>query len=184
LTPLDSPEVDAHSPGMLARAAILLITGLAGLPAAGDALSHFERIRSADPKIIDLLALGYRRSASFQQLADALEHSDLVVYVDFRRDGGVTSLHRVVAAGGRRYVWISIVRDRGPEGVIARLAHELQHATEVANAPDVVDDLTLAAFYRRGRNVSVGAAGARQTYETEAAQRVETAVFRELLRRR
>lgn len=184
MTRLESPEVGAHSPDMHACAALLFITGLAGLPAAADAPpQHFERIRSTDSKIIDLLAHGYRRSASFQQLADALKHSDLVVYVEFRRDGRVTSLHRVVEAGGRRYVWISIVRGLGHEGMIARLGHEFQHAVEVAKAPDVVDDLTLAAFYRRSRNVSVGAAGV-GTYETQAAQRVETAVFHELLRRR
>jgi len=83
----------------------------------------------------------------------------------------------MAAAQGYRYLRVSVkVTGRRRIGIPA-LAHELQHAVEIAQAGDVRDERTLADLFRRigwqsERRVSV--------FETEAARVVEERVRREL----
>jgi len=56
--------------------------------------------------------------------------------------------------------------------------HELQHAVEIADAPEVVDVPSLVAFYRRvGQVMSSGG----RTFETNAAVATERRVLLELV---
>ena len=115
------------------------------------------------------MAEGRQKSASFRGLVDALQQTDVVVYVQPAEwlPGGTEAVTEFVATTGpARYlrIWIGIraVRKR----LIALLGHELQHALEIGRAPEVVDSATLEAFYRRSGDLSVGrlrhAGGARR----------------------
>lgn len=141
-----------------------------------------DRIRTTEPVVVTLLERGYRESSTFRELVGRIEQSDLHVYIRLNRDTPQTGL-RLVAANGARTAWIWLVRDRGPEQLIARLAHELQHAAEIAGSPDVINDQTLAEYYRR-HGFSRGAGSLMETHESPAAQGVERAVFKELVGRR
>jgi hypothetical protein len=88
-----------------------------------------------------------------ENLVEELAGTDVVVYLaDTIREGGRAPgyLTFLASAAGVRYVVVHI--DRwciSPFDRIAVLAHELQHAMEVAQAPEVRDEATLALFYRR-----------------------------------
>jgi hypothetical protein len=155
----------------------------ATLSVGGEPSPPTDHIRTSEPVIASLLKYGYGASATFRLLVDALNRSNLLVYVDLRKDGTGTGLHRLAASNGVRFAWISIARDRGQEQLTARLAHELQHAVEIATVPEVVNDGTLAAYYRR-RGFSQGGGTTAETFESPAAQTIERTVFRELVRPR
>jgi hypothetical protein len=53
------------------------------------------------------------------------------------------------AGGERRYVKVRIACMLTVAQQIAALGHELRHAVEIADAPSVVDNASLAAEYRR-----------------------------------
>ena len=64
--------------------------------------------------------------------------------------------------------------------MIALIAHELQHAVEIADRPEVVDASTFAAFFRDHGHETPGWAGAAH-FETTAAVRIGILVTDELL---
>jgi hypothetical protein len=109
-------------------------------------------VRVSDARIRAAVADGIERSPLFRDLVAGLEASDVIVYVDSdptmpgRLQGRLTFM---AAAGGRRYVRVRIACALSGPHLIAMLAHELQHAVEIAAAPSVVDELSLAAEYRR-----------------------------------
>ena len=58
------------------------------------------------------------------------------------------TLQFVVRAGGRRLLRITIDERLAADRRAAALAHELQHAAEIADATFVVDQASFAALYR------------------------------------
>jgi hypothetical protein len=87
----------------------------------------------------------------------------------------------MAAAGGRRYLAISVDPKYAGCQLTALLGHELQHAAEIAGEPSVVDARSLAAVYRR-----IGFASGRweqERYESRAAIDVGRQVMRETLTR-
>jgi hypothetical protein len=79
-------------------------------------------------------------------------------------------------SNGQRYVRIQIALRGAPDEGIAILAHELQHAIEVAQETHVSDQAELAALYQR-----IGTRSGHLIYDTQAAQEVGRLVRRELL---
>jgi hypothetical protein len=93
-------------------------------------------------------------------------------------------MHFVGRFDGRPYLRTLVNPDhRHRDNVIATLAHELQHAIEVASAPDITDAASIQALFRRIGRVRLGNRSA-VTYETEAAERAGEAVQRELSTKR
>ncbi len=140
-----------------------------------------RQVRSTTRWGLDLVAEGRQKSASFRRIVDALQQTDVVVYVQPAEQlpGGTEAVTELIATTGpARYlrVWIGLraVRKR----LIALLGHELQHALEIGRAPEVVDSATLEAFYRKAGERSVGG------YETQAAREVGDTVYDELWRYR
>lgn len=141
------------------------------------------RVRPLTARFAALLTLGYQTSPTLAALVDALERSDVIVHVveRWRQQAGTIGETRLVArAAGVRYLRIFLdvrVRD---EALMALLGHELQHAWEIAQAPWVIDQATLACLYRRighdSRHVSPGVAGV----DTQAAREVARQVRAEL----
>jgi len=141
------------------------------------------RIRTTDDRLRRLLDVGMRGSQTFRALVHRLLASDVVVYLLCNGtkttgvDGRLTFLS---SAGGLRYVVVQLARLQPRERQIAIMAHELQHAVEVASAPDVIDASSLAREYRRIGYISGDAMSLKMTFDTNAANEAGVAVLREL----
>jgi hypothetical protein len=140
------------------------------------------RIRPQDARLSQLLRNGVARSATFKALVDRIEASNVIVYLALNpimKKNLSGTLTWMTKAGDYRYVRASISPDLTHDQMIATLAHELQHAVEVVDDPNVISENTLVALYRRiGRpngNLSTTA------WETEAAQETGYQVRRELI---
>jgi hypothetical protein len=112
---------------------------------------------------------------------DALEHSDVVVFVRFHRcAGGVAAcLHLLTQRAPMRVLRITLDHEpRRNREYVCLLAHELLHALEIARSPQVVDAPSFARFYLSSGHRS--AAG----FETDGARSISLVVGRELDRRK
>jgi hypothetical protein len=137
-----------------------------------------RHIRANDRSMRHLMRRGYRGSRTFADLVARLQRSDVIVYIEQvprlpgALEGRLMMLPRV---NGFRYVRIQLAPRGAPEDAVSILGHELQHAVEVAEAPEVSDGTGLADFYKR-----TGMRNGRDVYETAAAQSVARRVRREL----
>ena len=87
--------------------------------------------------------------------------------------------HNIVCAGGNiRYVRIAVDIAGLKHRLVSVLAHELQHAVEVAQAPDARDAQSLERLFSR-LAVAFGCGGS-NCFETRAAKDVEEIVSAEL----
>ena len=159
------------------RALLTAATIASVLPAAAQAPSHGSRIRATDRKAACVLVHGLATSPTVVRLAVAVERSDLYVHVEtalMKELGlrGIAGTMRIVAATPRgRYVRVTISVPDGNANLVAALAHELQHAAEIAPHPEIRNADDLRRFYRiRGFRKPDG------TYCTKAAVNVFEAV--------
>lgn len=149
--------------------------GGAGSQAACD--EDLPRLRTLDHQLALLIQQGIEQSPTFKRLVDGVQRSDLIVHVERHnrfREGHSGSCRLVGACGGQRYVRIGLSSLLNQRELIVLLAHELQHANELAAAPYVCDEVGMREFY-----CSIGEAG-RHGYETEAARQVTDQVSAEL----
>ena len=166
-------------------AVCLLIVSLANVPTAwaGSAGAGSDptgpRIRGVSPQMKQVIELGTRRSITFRTLVHAIGKSDLVVYIEATRtlpaglDGRLTFL---TSAGGVRYLHVQVTAGLSTDALIAVAGHELQHAVEVADHPEVRDPASLATLYER-----IGIRGIlKNRYDTAAAQSAGKRVRAEL----
>jgi hypothetical protein len=138
-------------------------------------------VRATEPRILAFIETGIARSATFRQLVDALNQTNVIVYVErkLRHDelGGYLD-HNITSSGGFRYIRIRIEVAGREIRLISVLAHELQHAIEVAGSPDAGDAVTVGKLFERlGVEYQCGQV---YCFETRAAIRVEDAVSAEL----
>jgi hypothetical protein len=127
--------------------------------AASAALSL--HVRSTDPVIGSVLADTIEQSAVVRELIDTIDRSNVMVYLA-RGDCPRPAIACLMMAGGSaevRYVRINFRLPEGlgqasgwhPSELSISIAHELQHAAEIAQWPEVVDGATLqTAYARRG----------------------------------
>jgi hypothetical protein len=140
-------------------------------------------LRTTDDRLRRLLDLGARTSPTFRALVRRLVESDVVVYLWCDRGDTAPSDGRltfVSAAGGYRYVVVRLAHFRSRERQIALMAHELRHAVEIADAPQVVDVESLEREYRRIGYMSSTPTADRRTFDTRAAVDAGWQVIREL----
>jgi hypothetical protein len=138
-------------------------------------------VRTADPIISSVLSLAASRSPTFQALLDRLRASDLVVYVQTRYELPQSMHGRLtfVGTGGdRRYLLVNVAWGLMDTYLIATLAHELQHAVEVAERPDIVDSASLGRAYESFGIQSAHRIG--KTFETQRAIATGTRVLAEV----
>ena len=130
-------------------------TGAASAPslsAPGDALTREPRIRTTDARMRRLLDEAVFASPSLRALVERIQHSDVVLYVQCERYPASRVAGRltfVSAAGGVRYEVVRLARLESRAQQIALLAHELQHAVEIADTPAIIDGASLAREYQR-----------------------------------
>ena len=156
----------------LALAIALVVATTMPLAASDGPGTLDPRIRTEDQRLLRLIAEGMRRSATLRALAQRITQSDVVVYVfcdgdpQSRIAGRMTFLS---AAGGIRYLVVRLARLRSHAQQIAILAHELQHAVEVADTPAIVDSESLAREYLRIGHVNRDSPTPGLTFDTRAA---------------
>jgi hypothetical protein len=132
-----------------------------------------------------LLREATARSPAVRSLVEALDRSDVIVYltdaIDEDRHRDVVGFLAFLAAGPHiRYLVIQLRRwQEAPWERVASLAHELQHAMEVARAPEVRSEAALAALYGR-----IGWETRAHRFETAEARATGTLVRKELMGKR
>ena len=137
-----------------------------------------SHVRAADPRAEAAVAFGMERSPTFRSLVEAIQHSDLIVYITARFtmaapiDG---EIHFLTMAGEHRFLHVIVRGELSPWDRCAIIAHELQHAQEIADAPAVRDGATMDALYHQ-----IGFAAGVDRHETDAARSVAIQVMREM----
>src|SRR5262249_36590775 len=143
----------------------------AALALAEHPASATPHVRPESSGTRDLLLELSGRSPTTRRLIARLNASDVIVYVRHRAFTESTLDGRIGLVRSERpsrylIVELPCARSRGDQ--LVALAHELQHAVEIADAAHVVDSRSLAAHYAR-IGVRTSAAGGAETFETEAA---------------
>jgi hypothetical protein len=140
------------------------------------------RVRPTDGRTRAFLKSGSERSSLLRELLDTIEGGNVVVYLGLdstlSKKGLAGRLTFTGDAGKYRYVRASINPDLTADQIIASIAHELHHVTEIVEHPEVRSESDLRELYQRiGRE---NRASALQGWETDAAQQVTHDVRREL----
>jgi hypothetical protein len=139
-----------------------------------------RRVRSPNARITKLLSDGVRRSKTFADLVTRIHDTDVIVYVEQTYGLPIDVTGRLLlqtVAGGQRYLRVQVRATLNADQTIAVIAHELQHALEVAGDAGVTDDAGLTSLYRRIGHVSYGTRG----FDTDAAETTGRVVRDELM---
>jgi hypothetical protein len=144
-------------------------------------LTPDSRVRARDARASTALLDGVRRSRTFAGLVAGLERSNVITYIELVPGLPPTTEGRLMLASSgksQRYVRIQVQAFRSPDHIISVIGHELQHALEIAGAPDVYDQSTMRKFYER---IGVGRMDV-HGFDTEAARLAGDRVRLELRR--
>ena len=171
--------------GRIATAALAIVLEAATcLPSVAAAASQVAppldtfstaHVRGLDHRAALLLDDGRTRSATFRRLCDTLEQSDVIVLVKTGTLKTPAQTMFVSAKPGARFVRITLALPEMDDVLLAWLAHELQHAVEIASAPEVVNGQTMFDFFCRYGQLIPSRGPC-----TREAQRIRNAVAYEL----
>ena len=171
-----------RQPPPWARAALLVAalplccgTVLAGSDPSVPPVYHQSRIRTACPIIREALDNGIVRSTTLRELVEGLERSDVIVHLVPSTGASGAELRFATNAFGMRYLRVSVPRGKLQPQMTASIAHELQHATEIATSTSVVDEESMNRYFS-----VIGYAVGWRRYETDAARDAGRRVLREL----
>ncbi|MGQ0735062.1 MAG: hypothetical protein ACT4QD_15575 [Acidobacteriota bacterium] len=140
------------------------------------------RLKPADPELRRLIAEGHRRSSMFRDLVEIIHGSNVIVAVQFGFCGKGRFRSCVVHVEGdarQRHIRVRIQTRTTEDRMIATIAHELQHALEIAADPEVTSAEAALKLYRRLAKGDCRT-GWSDVCETEAALAVEDRVLDEL----
>ena len=138
------------------------------------------RVRGLGSFVRSLIADTAARSPTARDLLARLAASDVIVYIEMSGTPEIPAARTklVVAARGARFIRIGINPVIPFNDLAPLLAHELQHAVEIAEHTDVTDDAGVRRLFDR-----IGRTLGRDRYETDAALHVERTVRGELRHR-
>jgi hypothetical protein len=141
-----------------------------------------RHVRTTEPEVQILLDKARDRSTTFRLLVAALNDSDVIVYIETsvtradRLRGHL--VNQIVVQGPHRYVRMRLNPNLAEEPKIGVIAHELQHALEIARAPEVGRSEDIDELFRR-IGFTIGTLCG-DCYETATAREVERTVRAEL----
>jgi hypothetical protein len=110
------------------------------------------RVRSHSARIVDAIARGVERSATFRGLVDTIDATDGLVFVEEGRCGhsGIRAclLLSVTIAGPHRLLRILVETNKAPGcELVEAIGHELQHAVEVLRDRHIRTDPQIPQFF-------------------------------------
>jgi hypothetical protein len=155
-----------------------------GLP-AGVYAEKGPHIRILDHELKALFDQGLVQSPTLRALVAEIERAQVLVFAEcnLRLPSGIAGrLNFVTSVNGVRYVRVAIDCTMAPRAQVSLLAHEIQHALEVATHPDVVDVDAMESLYE-GIGFPTTRDGPARHFETAAAKAVQRAVNAEMGRR-
>jgi hypothetical protein len=155
---------------------LLVVSVLVGGPSMA---AQAPRIRPLDPLTSVAYERGHRQSARFRALVTELDESDLIVHIvtTGALPPGVSGTTRLVThLGGARYVRVELASSLTLKMRVAILAHELQHACELARSGASTSIAVRALYQAIGRVADGGG----ERFETTDAERVGRQVWTEL----
>lgn len=166
---------------------VLVLCAAATASAASVAPRAMARLRPGSEAVRALLDDALARSSVVRGLVDDLASSDVIVHVDLGRPAGgvAASTIFVTATAHARYLRVTLDTMTPPHDLIPFLAHELEHALEIARHPEVRDAAGMRRLYGRiGLNarslVSFETAGARAVERRARAEALPRAKQREM----
>jgi hypothetical protein len=148
-------------------------------PPPSTAVNTVPNVRTHNPFLASLIADSVRVSPTLAAMIDRVEQSDVIIFFEAvpRFDSNLRGcLHFMGAAGNYRYLRAQIKTMMTRFDIVASLAHELQHAIEIAEHPDVRSEADLEELYRR-----IGHERQARRFETDEAQSVGRTVRAEML---
>jgi hypothetical protein len=173
----------------MAVGALLVVTLLSAfsissqipVPSFDDSI-RLTRVKAADKETRRLVLDGARRSTVFRALIDELHQFNVIVVIQFGfcANGRIRSCVSNVDGDERqRHIRVKVSPRTTEMYLIATIAHELQHALEIAREPRATNVREVLELYRR---IATGKCreGLSEECETDAALEVETRVHREL----
>lgn len=150
-----------------------------------DAPPKYCQVRTTDHRISAAVEIGLRDSATFRDLVDRINVSDVVVYVTADPselppglDGRLTFLS---ATGGFRYVVVRVNAKLPAARLVSLLGHELQHAREIADTDAIVDASSMARAYATQLGYHNRQSSDGQMFDSVAAVHAGERVLKELL---
>ena len=148
-----------------------------------DASERTSHVRVLDGGLRTLIADALSQSDTFRNLVARLDAEPIRVFVRcepfLARGVSAAGLNFVASAPGVRYVGVFIRCGMPSRVQLPLIAHELQHALEVAGSPDIVDAASLAAHYQ-GVGFETFNDGHQRAWETDAARAVQYRVEQEV----
>jgi hypothetical protein len=139
-------------------------------------------VRMLDGALKSRLEFGLKRSPTLRALVAQLEAAPVLVFVDCgaRMPGRIGArLNLITSVNGIRYVRVEInCSSLGDRVQVSLIAHELQHAWEVANRPDILDDDSMQSYYAE-YGFQTYYDGTHSAYETRRAMEIQERVLAE-----
>ncbi len=168
---------------MKLRIPVVILCLLSLVPAAYASAAHagaMPRLRPATPSAQAIIETALASSETVRTLAAEIAASDLIVYVELAGLGTPGRAKTVFVTANAYTRFVRITLTLAPVfDLIPLLAHELQHAVEIARAPEVRDDDALRVLYAR-----IGADPQEQhAFETQAARVMERKARKESFRK-
>ena len=165
------------------KSSCVLAVSVVGVLVGTVAAAEPPRVRPLD--LISTLAVerGGQESARFRALVGELEASDVIVHIVAAPSmplGVIGTMRFVARLGDTRYIRIDLAATAPRDVRVATLAHELQHACEVARSTAGSHAAVRALYRSIGHEVP----GSRDAYETDGAQQIAAEVWSELRSRR
>jgi hypothetical protein len=148
---------------------------------ASEMPAGIRRIRVLPPCLTTLITDAAALSATLRFLVARIERSDLIVYVRCVAMTNTALAGRLMfmtAILEQRFLMIEVRTPEQWQTQVATVAHELQHAVEIANTSWVRSDQTMALYYRQS---GITIADKPLTFDTEAARQVGLRVQREII---
>ena len=157
------------------RVSALLCLAVLCATSAAEAISietPMRRVRPATRRAKALLDTALRDSPTVRALAATLAASDLIVFVEFApiHSGALATTRLVTVTAHGRFLRVTLGPRTPYFDQIPLLAHELQHAVEIALAPAVRDEAGVRELYRR-IGIQPSQAHSFETIEAQIAER-------------
>ena len=147
----------------------ILVALLTGPSGDRPAVSPVLRVRAA-ANARAFLADAAAKSPTVRDLIERLEATDVIVYVEVTGAPQIPLARTklVTATAAARFLRIGLRSSLSPYEVLPLIAHELQHALEIAERPDVRDDNGVRRLF-----AAIGHRSGQDSFETDEARRIE-----------